>query len=151
MSIALSPCSRLGTMTLNVTLPVGAVAPANGYRVLYRPLGSTEPYVVANSNQNPIVVWSVPLCYDLEVKVQANCGDGVYGDEVSTTAFKVDEQCFSYRLTTFDVQYTYRPCGASQNTTIYNSGNFDSQGLIICAAKDSVSGGVFSSEGACTA
>ena len=134
-------CTNIGALNVNVTLGLGAIVPANGYRVKWRPIGTTE-WNYVTQNQNPVVISNVPLCDDIEGTVQSNCGDGNFGMEFTFFVSAVSVPCKQYRLTSPLTMYTYTACGAKVPTSFYNPA-FNDQGTVICAQEGSVGGGAF--------
>lgn len=136
-------CTSIGALRITVTLPVGAVAPLNGYRVKYRPItpANNAPWTYFTQNQNPIVIPGVSLCDNLEGTVEADCGNSNFGTIKTFYVPALATPCKTYRLTSPQVTYTYFPCNSDVSSTIFNTGSTAQNGLTICAKQNTVTGG----------
>ena len=129
-------CTTYKTLTVVFTSP--DVAPANGYLVKWRPVGTTT-WNTVTQNQNPITIAGVPACYSIEGTIQANCGDGNLGSIVNFAVTSSTTQCKQVQLTQ-SASYTYTECGTNQSVTVNNS---SLEPLTVCVVDGSVSGGAF--------
>lgn len=129
-------CSTFKTLQIAFAEP--AVAPASGYIVKWRPVGTIE-WNTVNQNQNPVTIAGVPACFNIEGTIQANCGGGNLGNTVSFAVSSSSSTCRSIRLLDTGA-YTYVPCNSSQATTVNNQSGSPTT---VCAKDGTVSGGTF--------
>jgi hypothetical protein len=73
--------------TLTITFTPPATAPANGYIVQYRQVGTT-PYTTVSPNPtaSPVVITGVDGSESWEGLIQADCGSGFSSDALPFTA-----------------------------------------------------------------
>lgn len=129
-------CSSYKTLVVNFNAP--AIPPANGYKVSWRVVG--ESWIdVPNQFNNPITISNVPTCYNLEVSVQADCGDGNLGTAVIVAVTGVGSNCYNFILLD-NGTYFYKPCGIEVEEQIVVNENFPPT---ICATDGTVRGGSF--------
>lgn len=147
MSAPTSICLNIGALQITLSLPLGTVLPANGYKIKYRPVGTLDWTYAPNQNQNNISITNVPLCTGIEGTIQSDCGDGNYGIEYAFYAPAPPLPCKTYRLTGANLSYTFYMCGQSVPTTITNSGPLASNGMVICAVEGTITGGTFEDTG----
>ena len=130
------PCSTSRTLQINFTNPT--IAPANGYIVKWRPVGTTE-WNTVTQNQNPITIAGVPECFNIEGTIQANCGGGNLGNPVTFAVTSAASQCRSFRLLD-TASYSYVPCNSDLPVTVNNQSGSPTQ---VCAKDGTVIGGQF--------
>ena len=129
-------CSTFRTLQVSFTDPL--IAPASGYIVKWRPVGTID-WNTVNQNQNPITIAGVPACFNIEGTIQANCGGGNLGSVVNFSATSSSAECRSIRLLD-TAAYTYVPCSGLQTVTV---NNFANSPTTVCAKDGTVSGGTF--------
>lgn len=138
------PCVTYKTVYVAYTAP--DIAPLYGYKVKWRLAGETTWNAVANQYNNPISIANIPACNNLEVSVQADCGNGSVGQEIIVAIPGNSTTCYTFILT--DVAtYSYTPCGGTSVSTVNNTSA--ESPLSICAKDGSVSGGAFTRSGTC--
>ncbi len=130
------PCSTYRTLQVSFTNPT--LAPANGYVVKWRPVGTTE-WNTVNQNQNPVTIAGVPGCFNIEGTIQANCGGGNLGSPVSFAVSSSSAECKSIRLLD-TASYSYVPCNSSIAVSVNNQSGSPT---VVCAKDGTVSGGTF--------
>ena len=148
MSAPTSTCLNIGTLQIIPQLAVGAVPPANGYKVRYRIVGTTIWTYLPTQNSNPILITNVPLCNNIEGYIQSDCGDGNYGIDQSFIAQAAPLPCKLYKLIGVGTSYTFYMCNQSVPTTIINQ---SADGTIVCAVEGTVSGAPINMNMACNA
>lgn len=129
-------CSTFRTLQVSFTDPL--IAPASGYIVKWRPVGTTE-WNTVNQSQNPISIAGVPACFNIEGTIQANCGGGNLGNTVSFAVSSSSSACRNIRLLDTGA-YTYIPCSGMQVITVNNLANSPTT---VCAKDGTVTGGTF--------
>ena len=76
--------------TLTITFTPPATAPADGYIVQYRAVGtSTYTTVSPNPTSSPVVITGVDGSLSYEGLIQASCGSGFSSDAIPFTASAV--------------------------------------------------------------
>ena len=136
MSVPSYSCSSFRTLQVSFTNPT--IAPANGYVVKWRPVG-TVVWNTVMQNQNPITIAGVPACFNIEGTIQADCGGGNLGGVVNFSVTSSTAECRSIRLLD-TAAYTYVPCNGSVPSTVNNMANSPTT---VCAQDGTVSGGSF--------
>lgn len=129
-------CSTFKTLQVAFTAPT--IAPANGYVVKWRPVGTTT-WNTVSQNQNPITIAGVPACFNIEGTIQADCGGGNLGNPVVFAVTSSSAQCRSIKLLQ-TAAYSYVPCSGGSPVTV---NNFANSQTTICAQDGTVSGGTF--------
>jgi len=137
------PCNSLKTLTINYTS--GSIMPSDGYTIQWRVVGTDTWYTESNKKANPIQIAGVPSCYPLEVRIMADCGTGLQTIETFGVSSGLTVSCTMYELLD-DALYTYTPCGTSTATTVSNT-SIDRPR--VCAVTGSITGGTFTTIGAC--
>lgn len=130
------PCSTFRTLQVSFTEPT--IAPANGYIVKWRPVGTVN-WNTVNQNQNPITIAGVPACFNIEGTIQANCGGSNLGTIVNFAVTSSSADCRSIRLLD-TAAYTYVPCNGTQAVTVNNQSGSPTT---VCAKDGTVQGGTF--------
>lgn len=130
------PCSTNRTLQISFTNPT--IAPASGYIVNWRPVG-TIAWNTVNQNQNPITIAGVPACFNIEGTIQANCGSGNVGSIVNFSVTSSSSECRSIQLLQ-TATYTYVPCSGSTAVTVNNNSGSPTT---VCAKDGTVTGGTF--------
>lgn len=130
------PCSTSRTLQISFTNPT--IAPANGYIVNWRPVG-TSVWNTVNQNQNPVTIAGVPACFNIEGTIQANCGNGNVGSIVNFSVTSSSSECRSIQLLQ-TATYTYVPCSGTTAVTVNNN---SSSPTTVCAKDGTVTGGTF--------
>jgi hypothetical protein len=115
-----------------------AIAPANGYIVKWRPVGTTT-WNTVTQNQNPVVIAGVPTCFNIEGTIQASCAGGSLGSTVVFSVSSSSAECRSIRLLDTGL-YSYTSCSSAVERTV---NNLASSPTVICARDGTVSGGQF--------
>jgi len=140
------PCSSYKTITIILQAP--DVAPANGYSVRWRVVGSTiwNDYPVQYGTT--ISVIGVPACYNIEVGIKANC-DGGAGTEVFTLVQGTNSNCYVYTLNDNTI-YSYTPCGADTPVSIEMNSLMTGASRQVCAREGTITGGGFTQSVLCT-
>ena len=133
--------------TLNVVYTPPTIAPANGYVVKWRVVGSTTWNTVSGQYGNPIQIAGVPTCFAIEGTIQADCGDGNLGTPISFAISAESGACYYFTLLQ-SANYTYVPCGSTTPVTVTN---LESSPLSVCAVDGTVSGGSFTRTNQCSA
>lgn len=129
-------CSTFRSLQVAFTAPT--IAPANGYVVKWRPVG-TPTWNTVSQNQNPVVIAGVPTCFNIEGTIQADCGGGNLGNPVVFSVTSSSAECRSLRLLD-TAAYTYIPCGSNVPVTV---NNFANSPTVVCSKDGTVSGGQF--------
>ena len=112
----LPECDKYRVLTLAYAPPT--IEPANGFVVLWRPVGETTWNTVQGVFNNPILIPNVPACYNVEGTIQADCGDGNLGKASYFAVSGAVKTCFLYSLATNGTTYTYTSCSTNQATTV---------------------------------
>lgn len=137
-------CSTYKTLQVSFLPP--AIPPANGYIVKWRVAGDDEWIAVPPQYNNPITIAGVPACFNLEVSIQANCGEGNLGPANIVSVAGGVSTCYTFQFLD-TANYQYVPCGSTTPVTVSNvSGSPTS----VCAVDGTVSGGAFSRTTMCT-
>jgi hypothetical protein len=76
------PVTRTITINFNPSTP----APANGYRVRWRTVGSESFIIAGNFNSSPVVLNNIPMCSAIEGTIENSCGNNDYS---SSTVWSV--------------------------------------------------------------
>lgn len=139
-----SSCSTFKTLQVSFTAPT--IAPANGYLVKWRPVGSTT-WNTVTQNQNPITIAGVPACFNIEGTIQADCGNGNLGNIINFSVTGSTQVCYNFQLNNTGV-YTYVPCGSTISMEVNNS---TVAPQTICAVDGTVTGGSFTRLTLCNA
>lgn len=132
------PCSTPKTLSVGYTAP--AIAPVNGYTLRWRPTGTVAWTEITNQTNNPITT-TVNGCFQLDVELYADCGNGNTSIPFFTTVGTTNP-CMSYELVDNAI-YTYVPCGT---TVVVNVSNNSGTPATVCAVQNTVVGGT-SNEG----
>lgn len=117
--------------SLQITFTAPEIKPANGYLVKWRVVGdSTYQTVSPNPQGSPIVIPSVPSCFNIEGTIQTACADGSYGAPLQfvVASGTNDTGCKSYSVTnnsdlpdsiqTSDLWIRYKPCNSDSFATL---------------------------------
>lgn len=137
-------CSTFKTLQVSFVAP--QIAPANGYLVKWRVVGETAWNEVTQYG-NPVTIAGVPACFNIEGTIQANCGNGNFGQPINFAATGGTTVCYLFTLNNTG-NYTYIPCGeVDQTVTVSNDANSPTQ---ICAKDGTVTGGSFTRTFQCT-
>lgn len=137
------PCATSRTIRLDFVTP--AIPPANGYVVKWRAVGQTDWNELPPQFGNPLYLYNVPSCFDIEGTIQANCS-GTLSNPVNFAVASASG-CFQFTLTQ-NATYTYIPCNESTPITIQNNMSSPST---VCAVDGTVTGGTFTKGVACIA
>ena len=140
------PCVTYKTLYVSYTPP--EIAPINGYKVKWKVASATVWNVEPNQYNNPISIANVPACNNLQVSIQADCGNGSVGQEIIVAVPGATTTCYTFVLNAV-ATYTYTPCGSTTASTINNTSTVSP--LSVCAVDGSVSGGAFTRSGTCGA
>ena len=137
-----SPCGTLKTLSVSFSPP--AIPPANGYKVRWRIAGDVW-INVPNQYNNPITIAGVPACFNLEVGIQADCGNGNTGPEIIAGVTGSVTTCYQFILLD-TANYTYVPCGSTTPVTVTSN---SATPVEVCAVDGTVTGGSFTRTVAC--
>lgn len=72
-------------VTRNITINFNPVspAPANGYRVRWRTVGSTSYIIAGTFTTSPAVLQGIPLCSAVEGTIESSCGSNSYSSSTN--------------------------------------------------------------------
>lgn len=129
-------CTTYRTLQISFTEPT--IPPANGYIVNWRPVG-TSTWNTITQNQNPITIAGVPICFNIEGTIQANCGGGNLGSIVNFSVSSSSTTCRSIQLLQ-TATYSYVPCSGTIAVTVNNTSGSPTT---VCAKDGTVTGGTF--------
>jgi hypothetical protein len=107
---------------LNIQWNAPTIPPSEGYTIRYRPVGASNwtTHVLANPVATSVAIPNVQACTDVEVSIQANCGDGRFGFETTTIIPAGSRQCRDYQLVNSSGQsitYSYFTCDGVEMST----------------------------------
>lgn len=129
-------CSTYKTLEVDFDSPL--FAPANGYVVKWRPVGTVNWNTVIQ-NQIPVIVAGVPTCFNIEGTIQADCGNGNLSNPVVFSVSSTTTVCRTFRLLE-TAAYTYTSCTSGNTITVNNQASIPST---VCAIDGTVQGGQF--------
>jgi hypothetical protein len=118
-------CTTLKILNIQWTVPT--IPPSEGYIIRYRPVGASTwtTRTVLDPNASSLAIPNVPACDDVEVTIQANCGDGRTGFESTTVIPSSLRGCREYSLqntTGGTISYSYFSCEGIEMTTTLAAG-----------------------------
>lgn len=130
----------MSVTTLQIAFEPCSPEPANGYNILYRVLGSGDPYTDAGNFSSSPAVISVdyPNGTEFEGTIRGDCGDGNFGPAVPwSTGGGIEAICRNYEVENNGAEgavFVYISCLGVTTPVFLLAG----QSVTVCAMEDQV-------------